>query len=108
MRLGRNLSEYKTNPPHVKAARMLQEQGIDIGVGDLVEYVITRSGVKPLQLASIEDVDKSKYVKYLRSMTEQILDAFDMSFDEIVGKPRQTSLEAWCMKIWSMKDELEV
>lgn len=95
MMLGRKLSSYETNPQHVKAARMLVEQGVDMDVGDIVSYVVTRDDVKPVQMASQRDVDIAKYTDYLESMFEQLLDALDMDFDLMVGRPKQTSLGAF-------------
>lgn len=93
--LGKNLSEYTTNPPHVKAAKMLQEQGVEIKKGDVIRYVMTKKGAKPLQLARLKDIDREKYAGYLKSMLEQILDAFDFDYDEIIGAPRQVTLGKW-------------
>ncbi len=97
MMLGRSLSSYETNPQHVKAAKMLQEsdQTISIGVGDIISYVVTQGGVKPVQLASKRDVDVGKYIEYLESMFEQLLDALDMNFDELVGRPREMTLDTF-------------
>ncbi|MCW3991758.1 MAG: DNA mismatch repair protein MutH, partial [Candidatus Bathyarchaeota archaeon] len=93
--LGRRLSSYETNPQHVKAAKMLQERGISLDVGDIISYVVTQGGVKPVQLASKRDVDVNKYVEYLESMFEQLLDALDMDFDELVGRPREMTLDSF-------------
>ena len=93
--LGRRLSSYETNPQHVKAAKMLQERGISLGVGDIISYVVTQGGVKPVQLASRRDVYVGKYVEYLESMFEQLLDALDMDFDELVGRPREMTLDSF-------------
>jgi DNA polymerase I len=93
--LGRKLSSYETNPQHVKAAKMLVEQGYDMDVGDIIRYVITKKDVKPVQMASNRDVDINKYVEHLESIFDQILDALGMSFDEMVGRGRQTSLGAF-------------
>jgi hypothetical protein len=40
-------------------------------------------------------VDVRKYEEYLESTFGQLLDALDMSFDALVGKPQQTSLGAF-------------
>jgi DNA polymerase I len=86
--MGQSLGGYETNPQHVKAAKLLEERGIKLGAGDVISYVVTQDsvGVKPIQLASKKDVAVAKYVEYLRSMFEQILDALDLSFDDLVGK----------------------
>jgi DNA polymerase I len=93
--LGKSLSRYDTNPQHVKAARMLAERGVRLGAGDIISYIVTRDDVKPVQMASHRDVDVEKYVEYLESMFEQLLDALDMDFDLLVGRPKQTSLGAF-------------
>jgi DNA polymerase I len=95
MMLGKGLDGYDTNPQHVKAGRMLEDQGYELKEGDIISYVVTRDGVKPVQIASKKDVDVSKYEEYLESTFEQVLDALDMSFDELVGRPRQTGLSAF-------------
>ena len=93
--LGRRLSAYETNPQHVKAAKMLRERGIVLDIGDIISYVVTHDDVKPVQMASHRDVDINKYLEYLESMFEQLLDALDMDFDLLVGRPKQTSLGAF-------------
>jgi DNA polymerase I len=92
MMLGRRLSAYTTNPQHVKAAKMLREQGIELDIGDVIRYVITLRDVKPVQMASHRDVDVNKYIEHLESMFAQLLDALDMDFDLLVGRPKQTGL----------------
>lgn len=93
--LGRSLSSYEITPQHVKAAKMLQEQGISLGVGDIISYVVTQGGVKPVRLASKRDIDVEKYIEYLESMFEQVLEAFEMDLDEITGRPRITTLKSF-------------
>ena len=41
--------------------------------------------MKPVQLASIREVDVNKYVEYLKSTFEQVFDALDLDFQEIMG-----------------------
>ncbi|MEN2974418.1 MAG: DNA-directed DNA polymerase I [Candidatus Caldarchaeales archaeon] len=91
--LSRGVERYvKTTPPHVKAARKLIQKGIQVGSGDIIEYVKTkdRDGVTPLQFARKENVDVEKYVEYLTSTFEQVFDALDIDFEKIIGV---TSLE---------------
>ncbi len=86
-------SYTKTMPQHVRAARMLQESQIQQGVepdlerGDTISFVKTRTkeGVKPTNMARIEDLDIKKYKEMLKSTLEQVLDALDISFDEVMG-----------------------
>ena len=71
---------------------MLKEQGVELDIGDVIKYVITPKDVKPVQMATHRDVDVNKYLEHLESMFEQLLDALDMDYDLIVGRPKQTAL----------------
>jgi DNA polymerase elongation subunit (family B) len=95
MQLGKDLSRYETNPQHVKVGRMLVELGHEIVEGDIISYVVTRNDVLPAIIAKPRDVDVNKYEEYLEGTFEQLLDALDMSFDALVGRPQQTSLGAF-------------
>jgi DNA polymerase I len=95
MQLGKPLKAYNTNPQHVKAARMLVEMGYEIDQGDIIRYVVTKNDVKPSIIAEPKEVDIKKYEEYLESIFEQLLDALDMSFDALVGRPQQKSLSAF-------------
>ncbi|MFP3951772.1 MAG: DNA-directed DNA polymerase I [Candidatus Bathyarchaeia archaeon] len=92
VQLGKDLDRYDTNPQHVKAAKMLASRGYEIKEGDLISYVVTRNDVRPVQSAHKRDVDISKYEEYMESTFEQLLDALDMNFDAMIGRPQQTSL----------------
>ena len=86
--LGEDLHRYtKTTPQHVKAAKILKENGVEIRAGDLISFVktIREPHVKPVELATKNEVDVDKYVAYLQSTFEQVLDALGLSFDEIIG-----------------------
>ncbi|TRO51718.1 DNA-directed DNA polymerase I [Candidatus Bathyarchaeota archaeon] len=86
--LGDDLHRYtKTTPQHVKAAKILKESGVEIRGGDLISFVktIREPHVKPVELATKNEVDVEKYVAYLQSTFEQVLDALGLSFDEIIG-----------------------
>jgi DNA polymerase I len=86
--LGEELHRYtKTTPQHVKAAKILKESGVEIRAGDLISFVktIREPHVKPVELATKNEVDVDKYVAYLQSTFEQVLDALGLSFDEIIG-----------------------
>ena len=86
--LGEELDHYtKTTPQHVKAAKILQEHGAELRAGDLISFVkVTREPhVKPVELASKNEIDVDKYIAYLHSTFDQVLDALGLSFDEIIG-----------------------
>jgi DNA polymerase I len=86
--LGEELEHYtKTTPQHVKAARMLKGSGVELKAGDLISFVkvINEPYVKPVELASKDEIDVDKYVAYLHSTFDQVLDALGLDFDEIIG-----------------------
>ncbi len=86
--LGEDLNRYtKTTPQHVKAAKILEENKVEIRAGDLISFVktIREPHVKPVQLATKNEVDVDKYIAYLHSTFDQVLDALGLSFDEIIG-----------------------
>jgi DNA polymerase I len=77
----------KTTPQHVKAASLLVKRGVEVKAGDLISFVkvLSEPGVKPVQLASYEEIDIEKYLEYLRSTFEQVLDALGLEFEELIG-----------------------
>jgi DNA polymerase I len=86
--LGKPLESYtKTTPQHVKAALILKKMGYEMKTGDLISFVKVMNDphVKPVQIASNSEIDVDKYVAYLRSTFDQILDALGLDFDEIIG-----------------------
>lgn len=89
--LGKPPEAYtKTTPQHVKAALMLMTRGVEIRAGDTIRFVktIKEPFVKPVQLASSKEIDVDKYISYLRTTFDQVLDALNLEFDEIVGLTR--------------------
>jgi DNA polymerase I len=86
--LGEELERYtKTTPQHVKAAKILKESGVELKAGDLISFVkvVREPHVKPVELATKNEVDVDKYIAYLHSTFDQVLDALGLSFDEIIG-----------------------
>jgi len=89
--LGEAPENYKkTTPQHVRAAMMLKEKGIELKAGDLISFVkvAKEPHVKPVEMASDGEVDVDKYVAYLQSTFDQVLDALGLEFDEIIGLTR--------------------
>ncbi len=86
--LGEEIDRYtKTTPQHVKAAKMMKENGVDLRAGDLISFVKTVRDphVKPVNMATKSEIDVDKYIAYLHSTFDQILDALGLDFDEIIG-----------------------
>ncbi len=93
--LGDDLARYtKTTPQHVKAALMLQKNGKELRAGDLISFVKVSSNkerVKPVELASRNEIDTDKYIAYLQATFDQVLDALGLNFEEIIGLTRLAS-----------------
>ena len=86
--LGDELSSYtKTTPQHVKAARILKDNGGELKAGDLISFVkvVREPHVKPVELATKNEIDIDKYVAYLHSTFDQVLDSLGLDFEEIIG-----------------------
>jgi len=86
--MGRETGRYtKTTPQHVKAAKQLEDRGYEVKSGELIAFVkvLGEPGVKPVQLASIDEIDVRKYMEYLHSTFEQVLDALGVEFEDLVG-----------------------
>jgi len=86
--LGEEPERYiKTTPQHVKAAKILKEGGMELRAGDLISFVkvVKDPHVKPVELATNNEVDIDKYIAYLHSTFDQVLDALGLDFDEIIG-----------------------
>jgi DNA polymerase I len=86
--LGEEIAHYtKTTPQHVKAAKILQANGVELRAGDRISFVKTvkEPRVKPVELATKNEVDVDKYLAYVHSTFDQVLDALGLDFDEIIG-----------------------
>jgi DNA polymerase I len=87
--LSKDLNKYvKTTPQHVKAAKLLEKEGLRVGKGDIIAFVKTRDsiGVKPVKLAKLSEVDTNKYLEHVRTAFEQILLALGVRWEEVSGQ----------------------
>jgi len=82
--LSKPIEDYEGNPQHVKVARLLMDRGVNVGQGSVVGYVKTVDGAIPTRFASPSRIDEKKYVDFMRSTFEQILDTLEISFDDTV------------------------
>ncbi|MDG7007126.1 MAG: DNA-directed DNA polymerase I [Nitrososphaerota archaeon] len=86
--MGKPTGKYNgTTPQHVRAAMQLEEKGREVKAGEIIAYVKTKNPpyVKPAEMARPDEIDADKYIEYAHSMFDQLLDALDFSFDEIMG-----------------------
>ncbi len=84
----KSLHQYtKSTPPHVKAARQL-----DNIESRIIEYYITIEGPEPIQKLK-HKIDYEHYIeKQIKPIANQILALFDKSFDDLVKGTDQTTL----------------
>jgi DNA polymerase-2 len=85
------LSEYtKTTPPHVKAARELNNFN-----GKIVEYVITKEGPKHISLINENTkYDYDHYIeKQLKAVADDFLEILKIDFEKLVNSRKQKSLD---------------
>lgn len=85
-RLRKKSEQYtKTIPPHVRAARMINQ------VGGTVSYYLTKRGPVPAEL-NPKDLDHQHYIdKQLKPIADSVLMLFGKNFDSIV-KSKQLDL----------------
>jgi DNA polymerase-2 len=85
----------KTTPPHVKAARKLEDAGVPL-TSTLIEYVMTEDGPEPLQLLrkrKKKAIDYDHYIeKQLRPIADAILCFYDVTLDDILKGHSQKTL----------------
>jgi DNA polymerase-2 len=87
--ISKRLEDYTKNvPPHVRAARMLDQ--LD---GKIVSYVITTAGPEPVQKKSGAAYDYDHYnEKQLAPIADMILRFFDLDYRSLTKGGRQLSL----------------
>lgn len=88
----KDLSEYtKTTPPHVKAARILEQREGRIEQS-VISYVMTSSGPEPVGYES-GPIDYDHYIeKQIRPIADSVLDFYGSSFDDLIAGSSQTTL----------------
>ncbi len=65
----------------------MKNKGFEVKSGDIITFVkvVGEPGVKPVSLASINEIDSNKYIEYVDSTFEQVLDALSIDFQELIG-----------------------
>ena len=113
-------SEYiKTIPQHIKAASQLErvadgagnissyssnktatKQGKTFKKGDIISFVktITEPGVKPVELARVDEIDITKYLEFMKSTFDQIISVIGIDFDQIIGNKKQAGIDDFFWK----------
>jgi DNA polymerase I len=90
-----SMSAFKGLPQHIKAAKLLAEEGKEVRAGDIISYVKTKTadGVKPVGYARPEEIDTEKYLETMEATFDQVLSSLSFNFKSLLGKPRQSNLD---------------
>jgi DNA polymerase, archaea type len=88
----KELVEYtKMTPPHVKAARILEEKEGKLQ-STIIEYVMTKNGAEPLAYLTAP-IDYDHYIdKQLKPLADSVLGFYGTTFDELLSGHSQTTL----------------
>ncbi len=88
----KELGDYtKTTPPHVKAARILEEKEGKL-TSSIIEYVMTAKGPEP-KGHETDEIDYDHYIeKQLKPIADSVLGFFGTSFDDLTSGTSQKTL----------------
>ncbi len=85
--LRKELSDYSHNPPHVAAARKMDNRS-----SRLISYYVTHNGPEPIQKLE-SPIDHEHYVqKQIRPVAEPLLKLLGLDFAKVIGDDRQLEL----------------
>ena len=89
------MAAFKGLPQHIKAAKLLAEEGKEVRAGDIISYIKTKTtdGVKPVGYARPEEIDTEKYLETMEATFDQVLSSLSFNFKSLLGKPRQSNLD---------------
>ena len=98
--LKKPISEYLATGPHVIAAKKMEEKGIAVSPGDLIEfYVAEMKGKKKLvrEKVKLPDEEGDYEIEYylnnqILPATENIFEVFKINLREVIDGNKQTKL----------------
>ena len=98
--LKRNVEDYKLVGPHVVAAKKMQEQGMKVAIGSLIEYYIAESNEKRALVrdrAKLPDEEGNYDIEYylknqILPAAENIFEVFEVNVNDLIDGERQKGL----------------
>ena len=89
--LRKSTADYtKTTPPHVKAARIIEEH--EKIIDNNIYYLITVDGPQPIKYKTSE-IDYDHYIeKQIKPIADSVLMFYDTSFDDLMSGTKQKTL----------------
>ncbi|MHA1596761.1 MAG: DNA-directed DNA polymerase [Candidatus Asgardarchaeia archaeon] len=95
----KSLEEYKVHAAHIRAAKILEENGIEVSPGTQIGFVILKGSGKlyekayPYQFAKYEDLDIDYYIeKQIIPVALRILENFGVKEKDLKSIRKQSSL----------------
>ena len=97
------IASYKSQQAHVKAAKKAMEEGIALGLGSKISFIVT-NGVGPMSerakvielVKGKEEVDIDYYIdKQIVPTALRMLELFGCSPEDLKGKPKQFTLDSF-------------
>lgn len=83
-------------PPHVKAARILMQHGIEIP--SAIQYVITVDGPRPVEVID-QPLDYDHYIeKQIKPIAEEVFVFLKENFEELIKDKKQKSLKEYYLR----------
>lgn len=101
----KNLEDYKQIGPHVVAAKQLEANGINVGKGTIIQYIITKGKgtisqkAVPYEYSENKEYDKEYYIEHqLIPAVSRIMESLGYNKDrlrELANSERQQTLDAF-------------
>ncbi len=96
-RLQKELDDYGTISPHVAAAKLMQEKGIDVGTGSVIKFIIgkgagkIRDRIKLPEDSTQQDYDPDYYINnQVIPSVERLFSVFGYSNEDFTGQKQST------------------
>ncbi|MBI4146710.1 ribonuclease H-like domain-containing protein [Candidatus Woesearchaeota archaeon] len=100
--LSKGTGAYSSIGPHVAAARRLESQGVEVGSGTIVKYVVIkgkgkiRDKVRLPHEAKQDDYDGEYYIQnQVVPGVERIFAVLDIKVDDLISETKQSSLSGF-------------
>lgn len=99
-KLQKSVRDYENRGPHVAAAERMKEQGIPVGPGTLIRYIVTEGGQRIRDRVKLPnevregEYDSEYYVEHqVLPVVEKIFEVLGYSRDDLVESKAQSKLQ---------------
>lgn len=95
--LQKEIADYETISPHVAAAKLMQEKGIDVGAGSVIKFIIGRGAgkirdrIKLPEDSAQQDYDSDYYINnQVIPSVERLFSVLGYSNEDFIGQKQST------------------